>query len=112
MIRAAILLPLGIALGVAQLGCRDKREPKTHHVAIRAMQFDPAELTVATGDTVVWTNLDVVPHTVTSDATSIATFDSQSMSNKQEWRLVVTAAGELSYVCTFHPTMRGKLVAR
>lgn len=103
---------LGGALGLAQLGCGAKHAPKTHQVEIRAMQFVPAELTVAVGDTIVWTNHDVMPHTVTSEAASTVTFDSQSIESKQVWSYTVTTAGELPYVCTFHPTMRGKLVTR
>ena len=87
-------------------------DAKTHQVEIRAMQFSPAELTVGVGDTVVWTNVDVVPHTVTSIAPSPVTFDSQQMTSQQRWQYKVTAAGELPYGCTFHPTMRGKLVVR
>ncbi len=105
-------LSLVFVLGIAQLGCGAKHEPKTHHVEIRAMQFVPAELTVATGDTVVWTNYDVMPHTVTSDAASVEKFDSQSIDAKHEWRYTATAAGEHTYVCTFHPTMHGKIVVR
>jgi plastocyanin len=100
-----------LCAGLAACGAK-AREPQTHQVAIRAMQFDPAELTVAVGDTVVWTNNDVVPHTVTSAPASPLKFDSQLMESKQQWRYTVTGAGELAYVCTFHPTMRAKLTVR
>ena len=100
MIRAGVLASL--------LACGSKaREPVTHQVEIRAMTFVPAELTVGVGDTVVWVNRDVVPHTVTSK-----TFDSQSLATQQVWSLSVSAAGEIPYVCTFHPTMTGKLTVR
>lgn len=88
------------------------RAPRTHQIDIRAMQFAPAELEVAVGDTIVWTNSDVLPHTVTSSSPSVATFDSHQVASKQQWRYQVTTAGEHTYVCTYHPTMRGKLVAR
>ena len=91
------------------VACGSKaREPRTHQVEIRAMQYVPAELTVAAGDTIVWTNTDIVPHTVTA----IGTLDSQQIDSKRQWQTVVMTKGELSYGCTFHPTMHGKLVVR
>lgn len=102
-----------LALGIGLAACGSKaREPRTHQVEIRAMQYVPASLEVAVGDTVVWTNADVVPHTVTSSVPSVAVFDSQSIANKQTWQYSVTKAGEHAYVCTFHPTMKATLTAR
>lgn len=101
------------ALALALAACGSKaREPRTHHVEISAMQYAPAELVVAVGDTVIWTNRDVVPHTVTTTAASPVAFDSQMIEGQRQWQYKVTAAGELPYVCTYHPTMRGKLTAR
>ena len=76
------------------------------------MTFEPALVDADVGDTVIWTNRDVVPHTVTSTARSVAKFDSASLAQNAEWSYVVTAPGELTYVCTFHPTMFGTVVAR
>jgi plastocyanin len=104
------LAALGLALALA--ACGSAREAKTHHVDIRLMQYVPAELSVAVGDTVVWTNHDVVPHTVTSVEPSAASFDSGQLAANQQWQMKVTAAGVHPYVCTFHPTMRATVVAR
>ncbi len=94
---------------LAVMACGSKaHEPQTHRIAIRAMQFEPASLEVATGDVVVWTNEDVVPHTVTA----AGVFDSQSLTGKQEWRYTATKAGEYAYTCTFHPTMKATLTVR
>ena len=97
------------ALGVAMFAaCGDAREPRTHHVEIRGMEYVPAELAVAVGDTVVWTNADVVPHTVTA----AGELDSQSIETKRTWQAVMKRPGEVSYVCTYHPTMKAKLTVR
>ena len=66
-------------------------------------------MTVVPGDTVVWVNRDIVPHTVTADARQ---FDSGSMGPSAEWSLVVRERGRISYTCTFHPTMKGLLVVK
>jgi len=39
---------------------------KTHTVRIEGMKFIPERLEVAVGDTVVWTNKDFLPHSVTA----------------------------------------------
>lgn len=73
-----------------------------------AMQFQPAALDVSVGDVVVWTNEDIVLHTVTA----AGAFDSQTMTSKQEWRYTATKAGEYPYACTFLPTMKAMLSVR
>src|SRR4051794_4065368 len=59
-----ILLLCGLSLGVAS--------PKkiTHSVSMDNMKFDPADLTIAVGDTVEWTNNDDREHNVTAKDSS------------------------------------------
>jgi plastocyanin len=97
-----MLLALGAACGSSE------RAPREHHVAIRAMQFDPASLEVAVGDTIVWTNADLVPHT----ATAAGRFDSGVLAPQATWRYTVTSAGSVAYVCTLHPTMAAAFTTR
>jgi plastocyanin len=95
-----------VAAAFAVTSCRSTHA--VHQVAIRAMQFDPPTLQVSVGDTVVWTNEDLVPHTVTA----AGSFDSQSLSTKQTWTYTASKAGEYAYGCSFHPTMKGTLTVR
>ncbi len=100
-------LALGLALIGASAGCRAAADPPARHeVTIEAMQYSPASLTVAPGDTIVWTNKDMFPHTVTSKTGG---FDSQAIPPDGSWTYVARTTGEFSYVCTFHPTMTGTL---
>lgn len=111
--RAIVLATIGaLALSVVTACSGKGHEPKTHHVDIRGMKYVPEALEVNVGDTVVWTNSDVMPHTVTSTAPAPAAFDSKDLPAKQKWQYRVTAAGEHPYVCTYHPTMRGTITAR
>ena len=41
-------------------------KPVTHTVTIDATRYQPARLVVHAGDTVVWVNKDVIPHTATA----------------------------------------------
>ncbi len=81
-------------------------QPKTHTVTIEDMRFQPEVLTVASGDTIVWVNKDLVPHTATSQAGG---FDSKAIEAGRSWRFTVSAKGDFAYVCTFHPAMTAML---
>ncbi len=80
-------------------------KPATHRVAIDGLKYDPETLTVKRGDTVIWTNKDPFPHTVTAPGK----FDSHDIAASGSWKYVARAAGEYSYICTLHPNMKGVL---
>ena len=82
------------------------RTPATHTVTIDASRFEPEVLTVNAGDTVVWVNKDIVAHTATSRAGG---FDSGTVAPGKSWQYRPKQAGELTYTCTFHPTMKATL---
>ena len=82
--------------------------PRTHTVEIRGMEYHPAALTVAVGDTIVWINRDIVPHTAT--ASGATRWDTGQLVQGQAGRYVARSRGTTRYVCTLHPTMLGKLI--
>jgi plastocyanin len=86
-----------------------KKEAATHSVAIDGMQFRPVQLTVGTGDWIVFSNKDLFPHTVTADGKS---FDSHAIAANAEWRFRAGQPGVYPYHCTFHPTMNGTITVR
>ncbi len=102
---AIALLVLAVALGLPSAAAKGR----VHTVTIRDMKYLPATLIVNVGDTVVWKNEDMVPHTVTDRGKS---FDSGSIVNGASWSDVVNKKGTYSYYCTFHPNMNGKLIVR
>ena len=77
--------------------------PRVHTVLIEGMRFQPEGVTVAAGDTVVWINRDLVPHTATSAS---GRFDSNEIAPGKTWSHVVRSSGEFSYICTYHPLMK------
>ena len=77
-----------------------------HHIEIRAFRFEPTVVGVAPGDSVVWTNRDMVPHTVTATG---GDWDSGSIAPGASWVLVVPPEGGDDYLCAFHPTMGGTI---
>jgi plastocyanin len=82
---------------------------ETHIVEISGLEFTPAVLDVAVGDTVTWVNRDVVPHTATA---ADGSFDSGGLDQGDAWSLVIERAGAIAYLCTFHPQMRGEINAQ
>jgi plastocyanin len=100
------LVTFGLILCAMVVFAVDQRKPKTHTVAIEGMRFQPEMLTVERGDTIVWVNKDLVPHTATSKA---GNFDSKLIEADKSWKYTVRKKGDFAYICTFHPTMKAML---
>jgi plastocyanin len=79
----------------------------TAEVAIVDFAFDPAELSVAAGTTVTWTNRDTVPHTATGDDGS---FDTGTLDPGASASHTFATAGTFAYFCAFHPNMTGTVI--
>ena len=82
---------------------------KTHVVTIENVTFSPQLLTVRRGDRVVWVNKDLFPHTATAEA---GAFDSREIAPQAYWTHVARKPGEYAYFCTYHPTMKAKIIVR
>jgi plastocyanin len=80
-----------------------------HAVSISGMKFSPANLEVAAGDTVTFTNEDSAPHTATANDGS---FDTGRLSKGQSATVTIAAAGTFDYICKIHPSMKGQIVAK
>ena len=77
---------------------------------MRDLGFVPATLEVAAGDTQVWTNRDMFPHTAT--AGGAAGWDTGEIPPEEERTAVARRAGTYEYLCRMHPTMRGRVIVR
>src|SRR5512132_2699158 len=80
------------------------RKPVRHPVTMEAVAFQPADLTVNVGDTIVWTNNDPFPHTVKAQS---GTFASKQVDAGKAFTYRALKKGDYPYVCTLHPTMSG-----
>jgi plastocyanin len=118
MARTRTLTVIGALLCIAALAScaqseaeRNRPQPKTHTVIMEGMVFRPDVMTVATGDTIVWVNKDMVPHSATS---AVAGFDSRLIAASESWRYTVPEQpGDFDYICSYHPTtMVAKLQVR
>ena len=86
----------------------EKTIPKVYTVEIKEMKFQPAELEVQKGDTIVWINRDIVAHDVTEQPNKAWT--SSPLTTGQSWSMVATQSAD--YYCSIHVVMKGKLVVK
>ncbi len=83
---------------------------RTHYrtVEIRQMKFQPQELTVSKGDTIVWVNNGITAHDVTEQPNS--TWTSSSMPVGASWQMVASETSD--YYCSIHVVMTGRIVVK
>lgn len=75
---------------------------ETVEVSIEDFAFDPESVTISTGDTVRWTNMDSDEHTVTD-----STLDSGTLEEGDTYEFTFTEPGTFEYYCSIHPEMEG-----
>lgn len=101
-------LTLAATIILTGAGCSSPA-PRRYEIAIKNFKFEPAQLSVTRGDTIVFSNTDFVPHTATARD---STWDSKSIDGSKTWEFVASAAGTHEYICVFHPTMRATITVR
>jgi plastocyanin len=67
--------------------------------------FARADLTVAPGTTITWTNAGVAPHTVSGLPEESGTLDPG-----QSFSFTFNDPGTFDYQCAFHPQMVGQVI--
>ncbi len=98
----ALLLTSLVAIGQATSVSADVS------VNIMNFAFMPSPITIPVGTTVVWTNQDSAPHTVTSDTAGV--FDLGTLSKGQTGKMTFSQVGSFAYHCNIHPTMHGMVI--
>ncbi len=104
MVGGALLVGVtGGALASAAADAADASSDRT--VTITSMSYGRIPSGLKVGDTIVWTNRDTVPHTVTARDKS---FDLR-LNPGQTVRQTLGKAGSFAFYCIYHATMRGTL---
>jgi plastocyanin len=78
----------------------------TTEVKMAGSTFAPATIDMKVGETITFVNDDEIAHTATAGD---GTFDSGTMDPGATFDFTAETAGEISYVCTFHPGMTGTI---
>ena len=71
-------------------------------IDISGSALSQADVTIAAGTEVVWTNSDSLRHSVTANDFS---FDSGTMEQGDTFSFVFDTPGTFAYYCNFHPNM-------
>lgn len=107
------LLPVDLSLLGLLLLCSTfapvtKAPPSVHTVQISQMRFQPAELIIRKGDTVVFINKDIVTHNATE--ISGKSWKSPDLASGDSWRTPISKS--VAYYCSLHPVMKGKITVK
>jgi plastocyanin len=104
----AALAPLACSLAVLALGAAPAAAggpaPAGPTSAIHDRIYTPSAITVAAGQSIVWRNETLGPHTVTSTS---ELFNSGRIEGGTGYTLKYSTPGSFDYYCTVHPTMKG-----
>ena len=92
-------------LPLLALGPGEAAAPKVHTVVMANMSFGPMPAGLKAGDTIIWLNRDLVPHTATSRPGG---FDIRLDAGERA-RMTVRQTGSFPVVCRYHPGMRATL---
>lgn len=111
----AMLAGTGLAITVTSVAHADEVE-----VAVDPSEakFEPETIKIKVGDTVTWTNTQLVAHTVTFDPAKarhpesailpagVQPFDSGEMAQDQTFKHTFTVKGHYKYFCILHEDMK------
>jgi plastocyanin len=78
-------------------------------LTVENFNFTPADITVAPGTTITWTNNDDVEHTVTAPDNG---FSSKALETGDSYSFTFTQPGTYTYFCAIHPFMTGRVTVR
>jgi len=86
----------------------DQAQISPNTIEIKNFSFTPSDLTVTAGTTVTWNQNDSASHTIVSDGL----FTSPTLATGKTYSFKFEKAGEYSYYCSIHPSMKGKITVK
>ena len=78
-------------------------------ITIEGFKFTPNDLKAKVGDKITVTNNDGATHTFTSTKGSAQKFDSGDLKKGKSYTITLTKKGTITYDCTIHNYMMGKI---
>lgn len=76
-------------------------------ISMKNIAFSPKAVTVKVGQTITWVDDESVEHNVTANGG--ADFKSEDFGQGGTYKFTPKKPGEISYECTIHPGMDGKI---
>jgi plastocyanin len=99
---APTVAPMGDTTAGADATAQDEPSDEQTEVAMVDTSFDPADMAVTVGATIVWTNEDAVEHTTTADD---GTWDSGLVAPGESFDFTFDEPGTYTYLCEIHPSI-------
>ena len=96
-----------IAASMAASPAASQAPAASDAITIQNFAFAPASLTVKSGATVTWTNMDSPKHSVKWDD---GTTGSDPLATGATYTRTFATAGTFTYVCGIHASMKGTIV--
>jgi plastocyanin len=112
VLRALRLTVLLAVLGSAPCLAEEANNASARPVATVSMDhntFIPDEITVVPGTTLTWVNKETMPHAVVDTNKG---FRSKTLGKDASFSFTFATAGEYDYLCSIHPTMKGKVIVK
>jgi plastocyanin len=106
LISAVATLALG---GVALAQTTAPSSAPAAVVHVKNFAYAPDNVTISAGQTVSFTQDDETAHTVTS---ADKTFDSGNLDQHATWSYTFAKPGTYTYLCTYHPFMKGTVTVK
>jgi plastocyanin len=85
------------------------RSDNAVQLRIDNFKFGPANLTVAKGTEVTWTNEDDIPHNIVLSALGVR---SKVLDTDKAFTYQFDKVGTFSYICGLHPFMHGQVAVK
>jgi len=96
-----------VAASMAASSAASQAPAASDAITIQNFAFAPASLTVKSGATVTWTNMDSPKHSVKWDD---GTTGSDPLATGATYTRTFATAGTFTYVCGIHASMKGTIV--
>ncbi len=107
--RLGVAAALALVCAAPTLSAAEPAPPKAVTVPIKNYAFMAMSVTVATGGSVTWKNLDGEPHTVVS---TDGLFRSAGLDQGDSFTFRFTKPGVYKYICSIHPQMKASVIVR
>jgi plastocyanin len=109
LLMSAVLVGIAGCIGRTVLSAQAASDASSQQIKIDNFSFTPHQLTIAQGTTVVWANVDDVPHTVVGTHQE---FRSKALDTGDQFSFTFTKPGTYEYFCSVHPMMTGKIIVK
>jgi len=83
---------------------------QTHNISIENFAYSQKELVINKGDTVIWKNIDRVPHDVVG--TTFTELKGPIMGYGLTYSFTFNEPGTYNYFCSLHPSMKAVVIVK